>query len=81
MAVPARNPLLLAVTGALLVLAGVAFHSAAAYRAANTDQTASWPEFLEWGVVRLAAWGAIAGGAWLLVHARNARRPGRAEEA
>ncbi|GAB7193628.1 hypothetical protein NUM3379_43380 [Kineococcus sp. NUM-3379] len=74
MAVTARNSLPVAVLGVLLVLAGAVFHSAAAYRAANRDQTASWPEFLEWGAIRWAAWAALAGGAWLVVLARGARR-------
>ena len=76
MAVPSRRHLPAAALGALLVLASLVFHSAAAYRAANRDQTASWPEFLEWSAVRLAAWAALAGGVWLLVHARGVWRDG-----
>ena len=77
MALPARSALPAGILGAVLVLAGIAFHSAAAYRAANRDQTASWPEFLEWGAVRTLAWAALAGGVWLLVWARSRRAAGR----
>ena len=71
-AAPVR--VLMAVLGAAVLLAGIAFHAAAAYYRPGGEQPLHADldlAFLSWGWLRLAAWVAIAGGAWLLAAARG----------
>ena len=66
-----------AASGALAVAVGVALHAVAAYYRPEGDHPldadSDWA-FLEAGWIRLAAWAAVAGGAWLLVWAWNGGR-------
>lgn len=58
-----------AVLGGVVLLSGVALHAAAAYYRSGGPQpldTSVDRAFFSWGWLRLAAWAAVGGGAWLL---------------
>jgi hypothetical protein len=61
--------------GAILLLAAVAVLVIGRDALEN-----ALPPVLDAALLHAAAWAAIAGGSWLLVHAWNARRPELAED-
>lgn len=66
------------ITGALLVIISIALHALAAANVSGTDPlTADLATIARQGWVRLAAWAALSGGAFLVVTGWSQRTPGR----
>lgn len=67
---------LLLVVGVVLTVAGVAFHGvASAHRPSGPGGSDTWDVVLNHVALRWAAYGAVVGGLFLVVHGWNRRRP------
>ncbi|MBB2900865.1 ATP/ADP translocase [Kineococcus radiotolerans] len=65
----------LLVVGAVLVVAGIAFHGvAAAHRPSGPGGSTTWEALLDHAALRWGAYGAVVGGVYLVVRGWNLRR-------